>query len=177
MADITPLFELLKNVDLIAGSRINERRVLRLSAGQLSDIGAQAAMVTQAEALTSETGSMTHSATLSIGGGTEPCANLSCRIRHVDQLIQFAAFYSDKVYIHNFLGNHEHQPHSGYIPSLEERRYTLLDDLCVLLRLRPLIEAGLIVPVTSTDEVCPQCIALDASARRRTRDFSGSESS
>jgi hypothetical protein len=47
MANIAPLFELLKNVDLIAGSRINERRVLRLSVGQLSDIGAQAAMVTK----------------------------------------------------------------------------------------------------------------------------------
>jgi hypothetical protein len=38
--------------------------------------------------------------------------------------------------------NHEHQPHSGYIPSLDKCRYTLLDDLYVLLRLRPLIEAG-----------------------------------
>ena len=162
MADIPPLFELLENVQLINGSRIDERRVLRLSASQLSDIGAEAALVTRAEALTCEIGSMTHSATLSMGGGTQPCANLSCRIRHVDQLVQFAAFYSDKVYIHNFLSNHEHQPHSGYIPSLEERRYTVLDDLYVLSHLRPLIEAGLIVPVTSTDEVCPQCIALEA---------------
>jgi hypothetical protein len=96
-----------------------------------------------------------------MGGGTAPCANLSCRIRHVDQLVQFAAFCSDKVYIHNFSAITS-QPHSGYISSLDERRYTLIDDLYVLLRLRPLIEAGLIVPVTSTDEVCPQCIALDA---------------
>jgi hypothetical protein len=162
MADITPLFELLENADLIVGSRIDERRVLRLSAGQLSDIGAEAAVLTRAEALTYEVGSMTHSATLSMGGGTQPCASVSCRIRHVDQLVQFAAFYSDRVYIHNFLSNHEHHPDFGYIPSIEERRYTLLDDLHVLSRLRPLIEAGLIVPVTSTREVCSQCIALDA---------------
>jgi hypothetical protein len=155
-------FELLENAGLISGSGIDERRVLRLSAGQISDIGALAAVLTSAEGLTYEVGSMTHSATLSLGGGTQPCTSVSCRIRHVDQLAQFAAFYSDRVYIHNFLSNHEHQPHSGYVPSLEERRNTLLDDLKVLSRLRPLIEAGLIVPVTSTGEVCHQCIALGA---------------
>src|SRR5882672_2624472 len=171
MADITPLFELLENAQLISVSRIDERRVLRLSAGQLSDIGAEAAIVTRAEALTGEIGSMTHSATLSMGGGTQPCANLSCRIRHVDQLAQFAAFYSDRVYIHNFLSNHEHEPHSGSIPSLEERRYTFLDDLRVIGRIRPLIEAGLIVPVTSTGEVCNQCIALGAFGTDADRRF------
>jgi len=162
MSDVTPLFELLENAGLIRGSHVDERRVYRLSAGQLSDIGAQAAVVTRAESLAHEVGSMTHSATLSLGGGTDPCASISCRIRHVDQLAQFAAFYSDRVYIHNFLSDHEHRPHSEYIPSIEERRHTLVNDLKVLSQVRPLIEAGLIVPVTSTEEVCLQCIALGA---------------
>ena len=118
--------------------------------------------VTKAKDLDRESGSLAHSATLSLGGGTEPCASVRCCIRHVDQLAQFAAFYSDRVYIYNFLSNHEHEPHSGYVPSLEERRYTLLDDLRVLLRIRPLIEAGLIIPVTTTGEVCNQCIARGA---------------
>ena len=160
MADITPLFELLENAQLMSCSGINEQRVLRLSAGQVGDIGAQAAALTRADGRPPEVGVMVHSATLSLGGGAQPCASLSCRIRHVDQLVQFAAFYSDRVYIHNFLS--EHDPHSGYSPSLEERRYTLLDDLHVISHLRPLIEAGLIVPVTSTAEVCSQCIALEA---------------
>jgi hypothetical protein len=135
MADITSLFKLLENAGLISGSGIDQRRVRRLSAGQLSDIGAQAAVLTRAENLTCEVGNMTHSATLSLGGGTEPCASVSCRLRHVDQLAQFAAFYSDRVYIHNFLSNHEPQLHSGDIPSLEERGHTLLNDLEVLLHL------------------------------------------
>jgi hypothetical protein len=138
------------------------RRVLRLSAGQLSDLGAEAAAVTKAEDIARQSGSLTHSATLSLGGGTEPCASVSCRIRHVDQLAQFAAFYSDRVYIHNFLSDYEHEPHSGDMPSLEERRYKLLDDLQVIVRIRPLIEAGLIIPVTTTGDVCNQCIALGA---------------
>jgi len=162
MAEPSSLLELLENTGLVHGSRIDERRALRLSAGHLSDLGAQAAAVTRPEDLRLEPGSLTHSATLSLGGGTEPCANLECRLRHIDQLIPFAAFYSDRVYIHNFLSNHEHEPHSGYVPSLAERRYTLLDDLQIIQRIRPLIEAGLIIPVTSTGEVCNQCIALGA---------------
>jgi hypothetical protein len=129
MADITSLFELLENAGLISGSGIHQRRVWRLSAGQISDIGAQAAVLTRAESLPCEVGNMTHSAMLSLGGGTEPYASVSCRLRHVDQLAQFAAFYSDRVYIHNFLSNHEHQLHSEYSPSLKERRHTLLNDV------------------------------------------------
>lgn len=162
MPEITPLFDLLENAGLISGSRIDEGHVLRLSANQLSNIGAEAAVLTQAEAITYEAGNMTHSATLSMGGGAQPCSYVGCRIRHVDSLIQFAAFYSDRVYIHNFLSDHEDHPHSGYLPSLEERRYILLEDLQVLSRLRPLIEAGLVVPVTNTRAVCPQCVALEA---------------
>jgi hypothetical protein len=161
MYEIPLLLELLENAGLINGSRINVRRVLRLSAGQLSDLGAQAAIVTKAEDLERESGSLAHSATLSLGGSTEPCASMGCRIRHVDQLAQFAAFYSDRVYIHNFLSDHEHEPHSGEMSSLEERRYRLLDDLRVIVRIRSLIAAGLIIPVTITGDVCNQCIALD----------------
>jgi hypothetical protein len=162
MYEMPLVLELLENAGLIDGSRINVRRVLRLSAGQLSDLGAEAAAVTKAEDLARQSGSLAHSATLSLGGGTEPCASASCRIRHVDQLAQFAAFYSDCVYIHNFLSDYEHEPHSGDMPPLEERRYRLLDDLRVMIRIRPLIEAGLIIPVTTTGDVCNQCIALGA---------------
>jgi hypothetical protein len=162
MGEIFPLLELLENVGLVNGSRINERRVMRLSAGQLSDLGAEAAAITKAEELERESGSLAHSATLSLGGGTQPCINVSCRIHQVDQLAQFAAFYSDRVYIHNFLGKYEHESHSGYAHSLEERRHALLDDLQVIVRIRPLIEAGMIILVTPTREVCSQCIALGA---------------
>jgi hypothetical protein len=154
------LFEFLENASLIRGSRIDKRRVLRLSASQLSDIGVQAAGLTRAEDLPREVGSMTHSATLSLGGGTDHCINVNCRLQRVDQLAQFAAFYSDRVYIHNFLSDHE--PHFEHIAPLEARRHTLLNDLTVLCRIRPLIEAGLLVPVTTTSEVCHECIALGA---------------
>jgi len=162
MGQQSPLLELLDNAKILQGDRLDERRVLRLTPAQLTDLGRQAALVTKPEVVERLSGTLTHTATLSLGGGSEPCANLSCRVKHVDELAQFAAFYSDRVYIHNFLSNHASHPHSGYIPSIEERRFTLLTDLQVLQRLRPLIETGLIVPVTATGDVCNQCVALGA---------------
>ena len=53
---MTPLFELLENSQLMSGSQVNQRRVLQFSARQLSDIGAEAAVLTQAEAFTREIG-------------------------------------------------------------------------------------------------------------------------
>ncbi len=162
MSEPSPLLELLENTGLFNRAGVNERRALKLSAGQISDLGSQAAAITKPEQYSVAAGTLTHTATISLGGGTEPCIGIDCRLRHIDELVPFAALYSDRVYIHNFLSNHEHVVESGYVPSLEERRLTLVDDLQVLQRVRPLIEAGLIVPVTSTDEVCSQCIARGA---------------
>jgi hypothetical protein len=67
MCEMPPLLELLENAGLIDGSRINVRHVLRLSAGQLSDLEAETAAVTKAEHLEREAGSLAHSATLSLG--------------------------------------------------------------------------------------------------------------
>src|SRR3982751_4252424 len=162
MPDLPPLLDLLDNAKLLQGERINVRRVLRLSGRQITDIGEQAAAVTKPSVDASSRDRFSHTATLSLGGSTAPCAGLDCRIKHIDQLVPFAALYSDRVYVHNFLSDHAEHAHSGYVVSLEERRYKFLDDLQILLRVRPLIQAGLIVPVTATGERCNQCVALGA---------------
>lgn len=162
MTYVSPVLDLLDNAGLLRGQAVDSRRAFRLSAGQLSDVGAQAALITSAADVPREGELLTHSATLSLGGGAEPCSELACRSRHVDNLVAFAALYSDRVFIHNFLSNHEHVPHAGYRPTLQERRRTLLNDLQVLARVRPMIEAGLLVPVTPANDVCNQCLALRA---------------
>ena len=171
MPDLPPLLDLLDNAKILQDDRIDVRRVLKLSAGQIKDIGKQASIVTQPTAAAARD-RFSHIATLSLGGATVPCAGLDCRIRHIDQLVPFAALYSDRVYVHNFLSDHSEHPHSGLVPSLDDRRYKLLDDLQVLLRVRPLIEAGLIVPVTATGEVCNQCVALGAFGTGADKRFS-----
>jgi hypothetical protein len=162
MPEVTLLLEFLENAGLVRGSRINEARIRRLSVSRLSDIGEQAASITRAEALEPAIGNMTHAATLSLGGGAQGCSNVACRMQRINQLAQFAAFYSDRVYIENFISAHQHETDDGDAASTSWRPRRLLDDLKVLMRVRPLIEAGLVVPVTISDDVCVQCIALDA---------------
>ena len=172
MPDLPPLLDLLDNAKLLQGDRIDLRRVLKLTAAQIGDIGKQAATITKPAAVEAGRDRFTHTATLSLGGAAEPCAGLDCRIKHIDQLVPFAALYSDRVYVHNFLSEHGEHAHSGYAPSIDECRYKLLDDLQVILRVRPLIEAGLIVPVTATGEVCNQCVALGAFGTGADKRFS-----
>lgn len=162
MTKSSPLLDLLDNAGLFVDERIDERRVVRMSAGRLSDLGGQAAELTRVNAAPPEPGALAHSATLSLGGGAEPCASVECRMKHIDQLVPFAALYSDRVYVHNFLSDHEHTPHAGFVPSLQDRRFTLLNDLRIIQRVRPLIEAGLLVPVTAIGNRCPHCVALGA---------------
>ena len=164
------IFELLDNLNLTRGRIVNSRAVMKLSATQLDDLGHAAEEISRAEEMSPEESVFSHSATLSLGGAPEPCANLPCRLRRVDQLIQFAAFYSDRVFIHNLLINHNHSEFESS-RSLQDRRYDLLDDLHILTRIRPLIEAGYIVPVAATGEVCNQCVALGAFGTDADRRF------
>ncbi len=156
------LLQLLDNANLLHGATVNTNRALRLSALQIHDVASQVATVTNADSLSVEGTTLSHSATLSLGGSRQPCASLPCRIRHIDELAQFAAFYSDRVYIHNFLSEHAHEAHDVHDRSLDELRYTLIDDLEIVARIRPLMEAGLVVPVTPSANICHQCVALDA---------------
>jgi len=172
MPDLPPLLDLLDNAKILQGDRIDVRRVLKFSAGQIKDIGKQAAIATKPTAGEAARDRFSHIATLSLGGATAPCAGLDCRIRHIDQLVPFAALYSDRVYVHNFLSDNAEHAHSGHATSLDERRYKLLDDLQVILRVRPLIEAGLIVPVTATGERCNQCVAVGAFGTGADKRFS-----
>ncbi len=161
MPESIPLLEFLENAGLVHGLRVNEDRIRRLSATRLSDIGQEAASITMAEGINAAAGAMTHAASLPLGGGVYTCSNVGCRIKRIDQLSQFAALYSDRVYIDNFLREHHHEEDEGDPGSTAWHRRRLGDDLKVLLRIRPLIEAGLVVPVTVTDEVCAQCVARE----------------
>ncbi|MDP2181900.1 MAG: hypothetical protein Q8K99_04940 [Actinomycetota bacterium] len=162
MPDQPRLLALFENAGLLDGQRLDERRILKLSAGQLDDIGAQAGLVTDANDYPAAAGSLTHSASLALGGGAQRCRSTECRIGRLDKLAQFAALYSDRVYMHNFIADHQRPAHHGELDSLEERRYWLLEDLQVLRRAVPLIEAGLIAPITAPEDVCNSCISVGA---------------
>jgi hypothetical protein len=113
--------------------------------------------LTKATDLPPENSIFTHSASISLGGGRYPCMALDCRLKHVKELAQFAALYSEKVYIKNLFSDHiEHIGEKGAINETELKR-SFADDLQIYIQLLPLIEAGIIVPITPP-HYCSHCL-------------------
>jgi hypothetical protein len=70
--------------------------------------------------------------------------------------------YADTVLIPNFFA--DYAPETGHPPDLDSEnfRQDLVDDVKVLLSLRPVIEAGFVVPFTPPQNACPGCLAMES---------------
>jgi len=110
-------------------------------------------------------------ASISLGGGSDSCVELNCRLNRARALGRYAAAITDRVYVHN--------PFSAYLPT-SDHQYVVEDsddtrmgffaDLRVLLELAPLIKAGLVLPFPAEEHYCHYCVAEFAfgeSARKR----------
>lgn len=149
MSTANILFELLRNTGFIKDDEVDIDRVARATPTEIIDLSTESAELTSAEHMPRNRSAFAHSASLSLGGGGEPCMELKCRTKRVNELIQFAALYSDKIYIHNFLSNFAaHKQDAPDEAGISHMRKVLANDLQVLSQLRPLIEAGRIVPIT-----------------------------
>ena len=150
------LLEQIDNADLIKDGKVNINAVHRLTPMDIIEFAHQSAELTSAENLSRETELFTNSASLSLGGSAWPCAEIGCRLNKAYQLAQFAAFYSDKVYIHNSLTDHLKHLKSKEYPDERLMQQKLIGDLEVLQTLRPLIESERMV-VISPRYCCPHC--------------------
>src|SRR6185295_13316957 len=81
-----------------------------------------------------------------------------CRLKQARELAQFAALYSDRVFLNNHFGTLGRYLNN----SIDEARFEFHDDLEVMLLFRPLIEAGLIVPITPSTTHCYHCLGRKA---------------
>lgn len=151
------LFEQIDNSGLVKKGKVDSEAISRLTVSDIIDFVQQSVELTDATDLQGEKELFTHSASLSLGGSSWPCAYVKCRKRKAEEIAQFAAFYSDRVYIHNFLEDLLHFDQDN--PPDEFELKTQLDfDLQVLNILRPLIEAEAIIPIT-IPACCPHCFA------------------
>lgn len=150
------LFEQIDNAGLLADSIPDIDAVSKMTAIDIVEFALQSRELTSARNLTQQEGLFTHTASFSLGGSPWPCGELACRIGKARQLAQFAAFYSDRIYIHNFLSDHLRHLDSENYPNEAIMQMTFANDLAVLQYLRPLIEEGIIVPIT-TPHHCPHC--------------------
>ncbi len=165
------LFELLENAGFLKRAAINTGRIAGAKRSELVSIAEQSAELTSTSTVTNPDSVFSHTASLSLGGGPTPCASAECRIRRARELVQFAAFYSDRVIINNILftssGRFEKVP-------IDEARSAFHDELEIILVFRPLIESGLIVPVTPTTTLCYHCLGKTALPDVDRKRFDGS---
>ncbi len=158
MPDPNPLFEQLEVAGLLGRDGVQSNRVRAASKEDLFELAEQSQLVTSADFLQPAQTVFEHSASVSLGGGRQPCADLKCRMKRVQELARFAALYSDRVYIRNPLMDHivTHRHRRG-MEDADVRRH-FHDDLIILNELRPLIEAGRVVPITPPGNRCPHCL-------------------
>ncbi len=153
------LFELLENAGFIKETVINTEQIARAKRSWLVDAAVQSAELSPASSISNAGSIFSHTASLSLSGGMWPCANIECRLNRAKELAQFAAFYSDRVIMNNGLftsvGRFEQA-------DLDEARSAFHDELEILIVLRPLIESGLIVPVTMSTNTCFHCLGRRA---------------
>jgi len=154
------LFEQTDNAGLIVDGLPNVEAVAKMTAIDIVEFADQSKELTSARDLPTQSGLLTHLASFSLGGSTWPCWSVECRLEKARQLAQFAAFYSDKVYIRNFFVDHLRHLESEKYPNEALMQDTFFNDLVVFEYLRPLIEAGIIVPIT-TPHHCPHCFVRE----------------
>lgn len=158
---MTDLFNILEKANVIGHGKYRPKTIADMSFSRILDLVDEISAETTQLNINQELTIHSHAASLSLGGGRQECFNLSCRKKRLDELSRFAALYSDQVYIHNYLS--DYSPLFGHSPKkdTEHFRVTAINDIGLLLEIRPLVEAGKIVVYTIPTErrCCPYCLA------------------
>ncbi len=152
------LFTQLENSGVIRGNEVVFDVVKKLSANRIFELAEEASELTAVNQVPHATSLFEHSATISLSGGRHPCEGLSCRLQRVSELARFAALYSDHVYIRNPLMHYNIHVEKRKNVNISILRKELFEDLLVMNELRPLVEAGRIVPITPPGTRCPHCL-------------------
>lgn len=166
------LFEQIDNAGLIVDGIPNVDAVSKMTAIDIVEFVLQSRELTSALDLPRQSGILTHSASFSLSGAAWPCGSIWCRLEKARQLAQFSAFYSDKVYIRNFFVDHLRHLESEKYPNESMMQQTFANDLIVFQYLRPLIEAGIVVPITTPNH-CPHCFVQDVLKQEDDKRLSG----
>jgi len=162
---ITALFE---NSGFIQDNKPVWKRIRKAKLTKIADLCEQSCDISSYSALQPRPSIFSHTASAALGGDRHPCSSLECRLERVRQLVQFAALYSDKVYIRNLFQDYTD------ISQLKKPRDLILgrftEDLLILSALLPLINAGRIQLVTFQG-ICPHCLSLEALEQNAKSDY------
>lgn len=151
-------FDVVYKYGLLKKNNVDKRLIESMPARKIKDFIHEFKDATRLTHFERRKSIWSHSASLSLSGFSWPCANLNCRLTRMKQLGQFAALYSDNIFIKNLMDviPTDYETH-------EEDNYKKIfyDNLSLLASVKPLIEKGYIT-VLSTGMVnyCPGCHAF-----------------
>lgn len=151
-------FDLLESRGFFGEEDALKKWILSCKFSDLIDIAGRIAESTEYKKQYAEAPISAHCASLALGGAGDECFYSECRLRKVNQLAQFAVMYSNRTYIYNFFCRYlSSEIHSRVTDSALERQH-LYADFVVLKELKPLIEGGVLIPVTPPAYVCYDCL-------------------
>lgn len=126
------LFEFLKDFDLVKRNRVNASLVESLPRRDLYKVVELLTHLTETQEPNTTKTVFSYSASQSLASRWN-CTFLPHRLVQLNHLANFAAFYSDCVYVENFFLDYEH------FDDLNMLRETLHDDLWMLIAMKPLL--------------------------------------
>ena len=93
------------------------------------------------------------------------CPEWNCRLKRIDQLSRFAAFYADSVLLPNYFTYFAHL--SEHVNQYEEFefRYNFVGDIKILNKIKPLLNNSIIKfirPINPGLNICPTCAAKES---------------
>lgn len=160
-------YEILNRADFLKNGEVNKSRIERASVSDIIDLAGTITEVTSLPEIKRNNSTFVFSASNSLSGNTFPCGSIECRINRAFELAQFAALYSDQIYIRNFFSRYlYHDP-----ADIDTLRYFLYGDLRVLALIEPLVRDGKVIPFTVPVDICPKCLAKDSFGKDASKRF------
>jgi hypothetical protein len=153
---ISTLFE---NSGLIAKGKPVPENIRRLKIRQIAEVLEQLSDISSYRNIKTQPSVFSHVASSALGGskeiGLQPgCNPTNHRVLKIKELAQFAAFYSDKVYVNEPFDDTIRSVNSGCDENKVRRDFK--EDIIVLAELLPLLDSGRI-EIVWFDDMCPHC--------------------
>ncbi|MGA2091983.1 MAG: hypothetical protein ABSH16_01055 [Sedimentisphaerales bacterium] len=152
------LFERFEKAGFLKKKKVNIDAIARASLFEIFELAARPYGIISYKNLSRDNSVLANAASISLGCGRWPCDSLSCRLQRAEQLAQFAALYSDRVYIRYPLSDYISHVDGKHLPDEFVIKKYFAEDMVILNYLRPLIESNKILPI-SPPHVCLDCLA------------------
>lgn len=89
-----------------------------------------------------------------LAGAPYPCVALGCRLQNIANLSRFAALYADKILVPSMMDKYYENIERGE----KINRFNLIEDIIIILELKPLVMAGIVGFFSSYVCLCSECL-------------------